>query len=59
MQWGKSKRSRLGLSAGLVAALAVGAAPALAQSTGMVKGKVVDSANQIVEGATVDPRDER
>jgi TolA-binding protein len=49
MQWGKSQRSLLGL----VVALVVGAAPAFAQSTGMVKGKVVDSANQIVEGATV------
>lgn len=49
MQWGKTVRASLGL---LVAA-AVWAAPALAQSTGMVKGKVVDSSNQIVEGATV------
>lgn len=49
MQWGKTVQAGLGL---LVAA-AVWAAPALAQSTGMVKGKVVDSSNQIVEGATV------
>jgi tetratricopeptide (TPR) repeat protein len=49
MQWGKTVRASLGLL--LVAA--VWAAPALAQSTGMVKGKVVDSSNQIVEGATV------
>lgn len=53
MQWGKSKRNRLGLPAVLVAGLVFGAAPAAAQSTGMIKGKVVDSANQIVEGATV------
>jgi tetratricopeptide (TPR) repeat protein len=49
MQWGKSQRSLLGLLVVLVA----WAAPGFAQSTGMVKGKVVDSANQIVEGATV------
>jgi tetratricopeptide (TPR) repeat protein len=49
MHWGKSQRSVLALVAGLVAF----AAPALAQSTGMIKGKVVDSANQVVEGATV------
>jgi tetratricopeptide (TPR) repeat protein len=49
MQWGKSQRSLLGLLIVLVA----WAAPSFAQSTGMVKGKVVDSANQIVEGATV------
>ncbi len=48
MQWGKSKQSLLGL----VAVVAM-ATPAWGQSTGMVKGKVVDSANQIVEGATV------
>jgi len=48
MQWGKTVRVSLGLLVALV-----GAAPALAQSTGMVKGKVVDSSNQIVEGATV------
>jgi tetratricopeptide (TPR) repeat protein len=48
MQWGKTVR----VSLGLLVALA-GAAPALAQSTGMVKGKVVDSSNQVVEGATV------
>ena len=53
MQWGKSKRSLLGLVMALGVAWVVGAAPASAQSTGMVKGKVVDSANQIVEGATV------
>jgi TolA-binding protein len=51
MQWGTSKGSLLGLIV-LGMALAAGA-PAAAQSTGMVKGKVVDSANQIVEGATV------
>jgi tetratricopeptide (TPR) repeat protein len=50
MQWGNVQRSLLGLVVGL---MAVGAAPVFAQSTGMVKGKVVDSANQIVEGATV------
>ena len=49
MQWGKWQRSLLGLLVILVA----WAAPGFAQSTGMVKGKVVDSANQIVEGATV------
>ena len=49
MQWGKSQRSLLGLLVVLVA----WATPGFAQSTGMVKGKVVDSANQIVEGATV------
>ncbi|MEO5824138.1 MAG: tetratricopeptide repeat protein [Vicinamibacteraceae bacterium] len=49
MQWGKSQRSVLGLLVVLVA----WAAPSFAQSTGMVKGKVVDAANQIVEGATV------
>lgn len=49
MQWGKSQRSMLGLLVVLVA----WAAPGFAQSTGMVKGKVVDSANQVVEGATV------
>jgi TolA-binding protein len=53
MQWGKSQRSSLGLLAVLVMVLLAGAAAAFAQSTGMVKGKVVDSANQIVEGATV------
>jgi len=53
MQWGKSQRSSLGLLAVLGVVLSAGAAPAFAQSTGMVKGKVVDSANQIVEGATV------
>jgi tetratricopeptide (TPR) repeat protein len=53
MQWGKSKRSRLGLLAVLVVGLVFGAVPASAQSTGMIKGKVVDSANQVVEGATV------
>jgi tetratricopeptide (TPR) repeat protein len=53
MQWGKSKRNRLGLPAVLVAGLMFGPVPAAAQSTGMIKGKVVDSANQIVEGATV------
>ena len=49
MQLGKSQRSLLGLLVVLVA----WATPGFAQSTGMVKGKVVDSANQIVEGATV------
>jgi hypothetical protein len=49
MQWGKWQRSLLGLLVVLVA----WATPGFAQSTGMVKGKVVDSANQIVEGATV------
>jgi tetratricopeptide (TPR) repeat protein len=49
MQWGKTVRASLGI----VVALAVWAAPAQAQSTGMVKGKIVDSSNQIVEGATV------
>ena len=49
MQLGKSQRSLLGLLVVLVA----WAAPGFAQSTGMVKGKVVDSANQVVEGATV------
>ena len=49
MQWGKWQRSLLGLLVILVA----WATPGFAQSTGMVKGKVVDSANQIVEGATV------
>ena len=49
MQWGTTVRASLGL----LVALAVWAAPAQAQSTGMVKGKVVDSSNQIVEGATV------
>ena len=52
MQWGKSQRSPLGLLVVLVGVVG-GAAPGVAQSTGMVKGKVVDSANQIVEGATV------
>ena len=43
-----------GLAAGLLAALAL-AMPATvaAQSTGMVKGKVVDGQQQVVEGATV------
>jgi tetratricopeptide (TPR) repeat protein len=36
-----------------IAALLVWIAPALAQSTGMVKGKVVDGNNQVVEGAKV------
>jgi Flp pilus assembly protein TadD len=49
MQCGKAG---MGLVAVLLAAVAL-AAPAAAQSTGMVKGKVVDGANQIVEGATV------
>jgi tetratricopeptide (TPR) repeat protein len=49
MQWGKSNQSALAF----LVALAACAVPAFAQSTGMVKGKVVDSANQIVEGATV------
>ena len=53
MQWGKSQRSSLGPLAVLGVVLSAGAAPAFAQSTGMAKGKVVDSANQIVEGATV------
>jgi tetratricopeptide (TPR) repeat protein len=53
MQWGKSQWNRLGLMAVLVVGLVFGAIPASAQSTGMIKGKVVDSANQIVEGATV------
>lgn len=53
MQWGKSNRSRLGLLAVVVIGLGFGAVPAAAQSTGMIKGKVVDSANKIVEGATV------
>ncbi len=51
MQRGTAKGSLLGLVV-LGIALAAGT-PAAAQSTGMVKGKVVDSANQIVEGATV------
>jgi tetratricopeptide (TPR) repeat protein len=46
---GMSKR---GL-AGLLVVLTAWAAPVFAQSTGMVKGKVVDSANQVVDGATV------
>jgi TolA-binding protein len=50
MQWGNSQRSRLGLLLVLAVAWAT---PGFAQSTGMVKGKVVDSANQVVEGATV------
>ena len=49
MQWGKSQRSLLGLLVVLVA----WATPGFAQSTGMVKGKVVDSSNQVVDGATV------
>jgi Tfp pilus assembly protein PilF len=49
MQCGKAG---MGLAAALLAAVAL-AAPAAAQSTGMIKGKVVDGANQIVEGATV------
>src|SRR5262245_19615357 len=49
MQWGKAVRAGVGI----LVMLAAGAAPALAQSTGMVKGKIVDSSNQIVEGATV------
>lgn len=49
MQYGKVG---MGLAAALLAAVAV-AAPAVAQSTGMIKGKVVDGSNQIVEGATV------
>jgi tetratricopeptide (TPR) repeat protein len=53
MQWGKSQPSLLGLLVVPVAALVIGVAPGFAQSTGMVKGKVVDSSNQIVEGATV------
>jgi len=51
MQWSTCKGSLIGLLV-LGIALAAGT-PASAQSTGMVKGKVVDSANQIVEGATV------
>ena len=53
MQWGKSQRSLLGLLVVLMVALGLAPALGFAQSTGMVKGKVVDSANQIVEGATV------
>jgi tetratricopeptide (TPR) repeat protein len=53
MQWGKSQPGVLGLLVVPVAALVIGVAPGYAQSTGMVKGKVVDSANQVVEGATV------
>jgi TolA-binding protein len=49
MLWGKSTQ---GL-AGLLVVLVGWAAPAFAQSSGMVKGKVVDSSNQVVEGATV------
>ena len=49
MQYG---RAGMGLAAVLLAAVAL-AAPATAQSTGMIKGKVVDGSNQIVVGATV------
>jgi tetratricopeptide (TPR) repeat protein len=49
MLWGKSKQGLVGLLVVLVAS----AAPAFGQSTGMVKGKVVDGSNQVVEGATV------
>jgi tetratricopeptide (TPR) repeat protein len=37
----------------MVAVWLAGATPAIAQSTGMVKGKVVDGNNQIVDGAKV------
>jgi len=37
----------------MVAALVAWAAPAVAQSTGMIKGKIVDGNNQVVEGAKV------
>ena len=37
----------------MVAALLAWVAPAVAQSTGMVKGKVVDASNQAVDGAKV------
>jgi tetratricopeptide (TPR) repeat protein len=52
MQYG---RTVFGLAAaGLVTALALAVpAPAAAQSTGLVKGKVVDGQQQVVEGATV------
>jgi TolA-binding protein len=49
MLWGKAKQGLVGLLVVMVA----WAAPAFAQSTGMVKGKVVDGSNQVVEGATV------
>jgi tetratricopeptide (TPR) repeat protein len=45
-------RSRLFLAVATLVALAV-AAPAPAQSTGMVKGKVVDAQNNPVEGAKI------
>ena len=48
MQWGTKPAL-----AGLALAVVAWAAPAAAQSTGMVKGKIVDAANQVVEGATV------
>jgi Flp pilus assembly protein TadD len=38
---------------GLLVAVLAWAVPAVAQSTGMVKGKVVDGKNQVVEGAKV------
>ena len=51
---GPASRLARGLMvAALLAGWSLGAAPALAQSTGMVKGKVVDGNNQVVDGAKV------
>lgn len=51
---GPASRLARGLMvAALLAGWSLGAAPALAQSTGMVKGKVVDGSNQPVDGAKV------
>jgi Tfp pilus assembly protein PilF len=51
---GPASRLARGLMvAALLVGWSLGAAPALAQSTGMVKGKVVDGSNQVVDGAKV------
>ncbi len=51
---GPASRLVCGLTvAALLAVGLVGAVPAFAQSTGMVKGKIVDGNNQVVDGAKV------
>jgi Flp pilus assembly protein TadD len=51
---GPASRLARGLTVAALLVLGVmGAVPAFAQSTGMVKGKVVDGSNQVVDGAKV------
>ena len=51
---GPASRLARGLMvAALLAGWSVRSMPAMAQSTGMVKGKVVDGNNQVVDGAKV------